>query len=251
MPMPIWYAHKLAKRLADVRKTGVLPFLRPDGKTQITLRYENKKPVEVTSIVVAAQHEPQVTQKEIHEAIKEEVIKKVIAADFLSDKTEYFINSTGRFVVGGPLGDCGVTGRKIIVDTYGGRGHHGGGAFSGKDPTKVDRSPSYMARYVAKNIVAAGIADECEVQVAYAIGITKPLAINVRTYGTEKIPQQKIVEIIENNFSFRPKDVIQYLNLRRPIFKKTAAYGHFGRPEPEFNWEKLDMVEKIKSDAGL
>jgi len=251
MPMPIWYAHKLAKRLADVRKTGVLPFLRPDGKTQITLRYENKIPVEVTSIVVAAQHEPQVTQKEIHEAIKEEVIKKVIAADFLSDKTEYFINSTGRFVVGGPLGDCGVTGRKIIVDTYGGRGHHGGGAFSGKDPTKVDRSPSYMARYVAKNIVAAGIADECEVQVAYAIGITKPLAINVRTYGTEKIPQQKIVEIIENNFSFRPKDVIQYLDLRRPIFKKTAAYGHFGRPEPEFNWEKLDMVEKIKSDAGL
>ncbi len=251
MPMPIWYAHKLAKRLAEVRKTGVLPFLRPDGKTQITLRYENKKPVEVTSIVVAAQHEPQITQKEIHEAIKEEVIKKVIAKEFLTDKTEYFINSTGRFVVGGPLGDCGVTGRKIIVDTYGGRGHHGGGAFSGKDPTKVDRSPSYMGRYVAKNIVAAGLADECEVQIAYAIGVTKPLAINVRTYGTEKISQEKIVEIIENNFSFKPRDIIQYLDLRRPIFKKTAAYGHFGRPEPEFKWERVDMVEKLKSDAGL
>lgn len=251
MPMPIWYAHKLAKRLAEVRKNGTLPFLRPDGKTQVTIRYEDRRPVAAQSIVVAAQHEPYVHAKEIREAIIEEVIKKIIAPEHLTDKTEFFINSTGRFVVGGPLADCGVTGRKIIVDTYGGRGHHGGGAFSGKDPTKVDRSPSYMARYVAKNIVAAGLADECEVQVAYAIGVTRPLAINVRTYGTEKIPQDRIVELIEKNFSFKPKDIIEYLNLRRPIFKKTAAYGHFGRMEPEFTWEKLDMVETLKDQAGL
>lgn len=251
MPMPIWYAHKLAKRLAEVRKNGTLPFLRPDGKTQVTIRYEDRRPVAAQSIVVAAQHEPYVHEKEIREAIIEEVIKKILAPEHLTDKTEFFINSTGRFVVGGPLADCGVTGRKIIVDTYGGRGHHGGGAFSGKDPTKVDRSPSYMARYVAKNIVAAGLADECEVQVAYAIGVTRPLAINVRTYGTEKIPQDRIVELIEKNFSFKPKDIIEYLDLRRPIYKKTAAYGHFGRMEPEFTWEKLDMVETLKDQAGL
>ncbi len=251
MPMPIWYAHKLAKRLTDVRKNGTLPFLRPDGKTQVTIRYEDRRPVAAQSIVVAAQHEPYVHEKEIREAIIEEVIKKIVTPEHLTDKTEFFINSTGRFVVGGPLADCGVTGRKIIVDTYGGRGHHGGGAFSGKDPTKVDRSPSYMARYVAKNVVAAGLADECEVQVAYAIGVPRPLAINVRTYGTEKIPQDRIVELIEKNFSFKPKDIIEYLNLRRPIFKKTAAYGHFGRMEPEFTWEKLDMVETLKDQAGL
>lgn len=251
MPMPIWYAHRLAKRLAEVRKTGVLPFLRPDGKTQVTIKYVDKKPVGVQTVVVASQHSPEVTTKEVREAITEEVIKKIIAPEHLFADTEYFINSTGRFVVGGPLADCGVTGRKIIVDTYGGRGHHGGGAFSGKDPTKVDRSPSYMARYAAKNVVAAGLASECEVQVAYAIGVAKPLAINVRTYGTEKIPQSKIVELIEKNFSFKPKDVIDYLQLRRPIFKKTAAYGHFGRPEPEFTWEKLDKVDVLKSQAGL
>ncbi len=251
MPMPIWYAHKLAKRLSEVRKTGILPFLRPDGKSQVTVQYEDKRPVRCHSIVIAAQHEPHVTHKELEEAIIEEVIKKVIAPEHLNGDTKYYINSTGRFVVGGPLADCGMTGRKIIVDTYGGRGHHGGGAFSGKDPTKVDRSPSYMARYVAKNVVAAGLARECEVQVAYAIGVTKPLAINVRTYGTEAIAQDKIVEIIENNFSFRPKDIISYLDLRRPIYKKTAAYGHFGRQEPEFTWERLDMVDKLKSDAGL
>lgn len=251
MPMPIWYAHKLAKRLAEVRKNGTLPFLRPDGKTQVTIRYEDRRPVAAQSIVVAAQHEPYVHEKEVREAVIEEVIKKVMAPEHLTPQTEFFINSTGRFVVGGPLADCGVTGRKIIVDTYGGRGHHGGGAFSGKDPTKVDRSPSYMARYVAKNIVAAGLADECEVQVAYAIGVTRPLAINVRTYGTEKIPQDRIVELIEKNFSFKPKDIIEYLDLRRPIYKKTAVYGHFGRSEPEFTWERLDMVEKLKDQAGL
>lgn len=251
MPMPIWYAHRLAQRLAEVRKKGILPFLRPDGKTQVTIQYEKHRPVFAHSVVVAAQHEPGVSQKEVHEGVIEEVIKKVLAPEHITSKTEYFINSTGRFVVGGPLADCGMTGRKIIVDTYGGRGHHGGGAFSGKDPTKVDRSPSYMARYVAKNIVAAGLAGECEVQIAYAIGVTRPISINVRTYNTEKIPKEKIVEIIENNFSFKPRDVINYLDLRRPIFKKTAAYGHFGRSEPEFTWERLDMVEKLKSDAGL
>jgi len=251
MPMPIWYAHKLAKRLAEVRKNGTLPFLRPDGKTQVTIRYEDKRPVAAQSIVVAAQHEPYVHEKEVREAIIEEVIKKIMAPEHLTADTEFFINSTGRFVVGGPLADCGVTGRKIIVDTYGGRGHHGGGAFSGKDPTKVDRSPSYMARYVAKNIVAAGLADECEVQVAYAIGVTRPLAINVRTYGTEKIPQERIVELIGKNFSFKPRDIIERLNLRRPIFKKTAVYGHFGRMEPEFTWEQLDMVETLKDQAGF
>jgi len=251
MPMPIWYAHKLAKRLAEVRKSGVIPFLRPDGKSQVTIEYKDRRPVRVHSVVIAAQHTPDVTHKEVEEAIIEEVIKKVVSPEHLSDATKYFINSTGRFVVGGPLADCGVTGRKIIVDTYGGRGHHGGGAFSGKDPTKVDRSPSYMARYVAKNIVAAGLADECEVQVAYAIGVTEPLAINVRTYGTEKVSQDRIVELIKKNFSFKPKDVINYLDLRRPIYKKTAAYGHFGRPEPEFTWEKLDMVDTLKEQAGL
>ncbi len=251
MPMPIWYAHKLAKRLAEVRKAGIIPFLRPDGKSQVTIEYQDRRPVSVHSVVIAAQHTPDVTHKEVEEAVIEEVIKKVVASEHLTDKTRYFINSTGRFVVGGPLADCGVTGRKIIVDTYGGRGHHGGGAFSGKDPTKVDRSPSYMARYVAKNVVAAGLADECEVQVAYAIGVTEPLAINVRTYGTEKISQDRIVELIKDNFSFKPKDIINYLDLRRPIFKKTAAYGHFGRMEPEFTWEKLDMVDKLKEQAGL
>jgi S-adenosylmethionine synthetase len=251
MPMPIWYAHKLAQRLAEVRKKGILPFLRPDGKTQVTVRYQDRKPVAAHSIVVAAQHEPQIGRKEIEEAVREEVIKKVIAPEHLNADTAFFINSTGRFVVGGPLADCGVTGRKIIVDTYGGRGHHGGGAFSGKDPTKVDRGPSYMARYVAKNVVAAGLARECEVQVSYAIGVTRPLAINVQTSDSENIPKERIVELIENNFSFKPRDVIEFLDLRRPIYRKTAAYGHFGRSEPEFSWERLDMVETLKEQAGL
>ncbi|MEW5948238.1 MAG: methionine adenosyltransferase [Thermodesulfobacteriota bacterium] len=251
MPMPIWYAHKLAMRLAEVRKKGILTFLRPDGKTQVTVRYVNGEPVSIPTVVIAAQHTPEVSYKEIKEAIIEEVIREVIPAHLMTGDTEYLINTTGRFVVGGPLADCGVTGRKIIVDTYGGRGHHGGGAFSGKDPSKVDRSPSYMARYVAKNVVAAGLARECEVQVAYSIGLARPLSINVNTYGTEAIPNDRIVKIITEDFSFKPADVISYLDLRRPIFKKTAAYGHFGRPEPEFTWEKLDKVELLKEKAGL
>jgi len=251
MPMPIWYAHRLAMRLAEVRKKGILPFLRPDGKTQVTVRYEARKPVDVHTIVIAAQHDPTVTLKELREAITEEVIKKVIVPEHLRPDTKIIINGTGRFVIGGPLADCGMTGRKIIVDTYGGRGHHGGGAFSGKDPTKVDRTPSYYGRYVAKNLVAAGVAKELEVQVAYAIGVPEPLAINVNTYGTEKIPVEKILDIINTLFNFRPKHMIEYLNLRRPIFRKTACYGHFGRNEPEFTWEKLDMVEKIKELAGF
>jgi S-adenosylmethionine synthetase len=251
MPMPIWYAHRLAMRLAEVRKKGILPFLRPDGKTQVTIRYEDRRPVEVHTIVIAAQHEPTVTLKELREAIYEEVIKKVIAPEHLKPDTRIIINGTGRFVIGGPLADCGMTGRKIIVDTYGGRGHHGGGAFSGKDPTKVDRTPSYYARYVAKNLVAAGVARELEVQVAYAIGIPEPLAINVNTYGTETIPVEKILDIINKLFNFKPKHMIEYLDLRRPIFRKTACYGHFGRNEPEFTWERLDMVEKIKELAGF
>ncbi|TSA07136.1 MAG: methionine adenosyltransferase [Deltaproteobacteria bacterium] len=251
MPMPIWYAHKLAMRLAEVRKKGILTFLRPDGKTQVTVRYVNGEPVSIPTLVIAAQHTPEVSYKEIKEAIVEEVIREVIPAHLMTGDTEYLINTTGRFVMGGPLADCGVTGRKIIVDTYGGRGHHGGGAFSGKDPSKVDRSPSYMARYVAKNVVAAGLARECEVQVAYSIGVARPLSINVNTYGTEAIPNDRIVKIITENFSFKPADVINCLDLRRPIYKKTAAYGHFGRPEPEFTWEKLDKVELLKDKAGL
>lgn len=251
MPMPIWYAHKLAMRLAEVRKRGILTFLRPDGKTQVTVRYVNGEPVSIPTVVIAAQHTPEVSYKEIKEALVEEVIKEVIPAHLMTSDTEYLINTTGRFVVGGPLADCGVTGRKIIVDTYGGRGHHGGGAFSGKDPSKVDRSPSYMARYVAKNVVAAGLARECEVQVAYSIGVARPLSINVNTYRTEAIPNDRIVKIITENFSFKPAEIISYLDLRRPIYKKTAAYGHFGRPEPEFTWEKVDKVELLKDKAGL
>ncbi|WP_456430720.1 methionine adenosyltransferase [Thermosulfuriphilus sp.] len=251
MPLPIWYAHRLAMRLAEVRKKGIIPFLRPDGKTQVTIKYVDRRPVSVHSVVIAAQHDPHVNYKELKEAVIEEVVKKVILPEHINGETKYYVNTTGRFVVGGPLADCGMTGRKIIVDTYGGRGHHGGGAFSGKDPTKVDRTPSYYARYVAKNLVAAGVARELEVQVAYAIGVPYPLSINVQTYGTEQIPVEKILEIIKTNFDFRPARMIDYLNLRRPIFKKTACYGHFGRLEPEFTWEKLDLVDKIKEQAGL
>ncbi len=251
MPMPIWYAHRLAMRLAEVRKKGILPFLRPDGKTQVTVAYEDRRPKFIHTVVVAAQHEPWVEYKELREAIIEEVIKKVIAPEHLTGETKFLVNTTGRFVIGGPLADCGMTGRKIIVDTYGGRGHHGGGAFSGKDPTKVDRTPSYYARYVAKNMVAAGVARELEVQVAYAIGVPEPIAINVNTNGTNNIPLERIVEIIKELFDFRPRHMIEYLDMRRPIYRKTAAYGHFGRPEPEFTWERLDMVEKIKELAGL
>ncbi|MFZ5449475.1 MAG: methionine adenosyltransferase [Thermodesulfobacteriota bacterium] len=250
MPMPIWYAHRLAERLAKVRKTGRLPWLRPDGKTQVTVRYENGTPKSIHTVVIAAQHNPDIKYDDLKEAIVEEVIKKTIPAELLVD-TKFLVNTTGRFVVGGPLGDCGITGRKIIVDTYGGRGYHGGGAFSGKDPTKVDRTSSYMLRHVAKNVVAAGLAKRCEVQVAYSIGLPDPLSIMVYTYGTAVIPEEKILSIIKDTFSFKPAAMIQYLELQRPIFKKTAAYGHFGRTDPDFTWEYLNKIDILREKAGL
>jgi S-adenosylmethionine synthetase len=250
MPMPIWYAHRLAERLAKVRKNGRLPFLRPDGKTQVTVRYEDNTPKSVHTVVVAAQHDPDVKFEDLRESIVEEVIKKVIPAHLLVD-TQFLVNTTGRFVVGGPLADCGMTGRKIIVDTYGGRGYHGGGAFSGKDPTKVDRTTSYMLRHVAKNVVAAGLAKRCEVQVAYSIGLPDPLSIMVYTYGTAVIPEDKLLDIIKSTFSFKPASMIQYLELQRPIFKKTAAYGHFGRTDPDFTWEYINKIDILREKAGL
>ncbi|MBW1992017.1 MAG: methionine adenosyltransferase [Deltaproteobacteria bacterium] len=251
MPMPIWYAHRLAERLAKVRKDGTLPFLRPDGKTQVTVRYENDTPKSVHTVVIAAQHTPEVKYEQLREAIVEEVIKKTIPEHLLRDNPRYLVNTTGRFVVGGPLADCGMTGRKIIVDTYGGRGYHGGGAFSGKDPTKVDRTTSYMLRHVAKNVVAAGLARRCEVQVAYSIGLPDPLAIMAYTYGTGTIPDEKILEIIKDTFSFKPAAMIHYLDMQRPIFRKTAVYGHFGRTDPDFTWEYLNKVELLREKAGL
>jgi S-adenosylmethionine synthetase len=251
MPMPIWYAHRLAERLAKVRKDGTLPFLRPDGKTQVTVRYENGIPKSVHTVVIAAQHSPDVKRAALEEAIIEEVIKKTIPAPLLQDNPRYLVNTTGKFVVGGPLADCGMTGRKIIVDTYGGRGYHGGGAFSGKDPTKVDRTTSYMLRHVAKNVVAAGLSRRCEVQVAYSIGLPDPLSIMVYTYGTAAVPDDRILEIIKDTFSFKPAAMIQYLDMQRPIFKKTAAYGHFGRTDPDFTWEYLNKVEALREKAGL
>ncbi len=251
MPMPIWYAHRLAERLAKVRKNGTLPFLRPDGKTQVTVRYENGVPQNIHTVVVAAHHNPDVTYEVLRESIVEEVIKKVIPAQLLKDNPQYLVNTTGRFVVGGPLADCGVTGRKIIVDTYGGRGYHGGGAFSGKDPTKVDRTTSYMLRHVAKNIVAAGLARRCEVQVAYSIGLPDPLSIMVYTYDTGIVPDDKILELIKETWSFKPAAMIQYLDMQRPFFKKTAAYGHFGRTDPDFTWEYINKVERLRDKAGV
>lgn len=251
MPMPIYYAHRLTKKLAEVRKNGILDFLRPDGKSQVTVEYENGKPKRITAIVIAAQHSPSVTYKTIQEGIIEEVIKKVIPAELLSPQTKFFINSTGRFVIGGPMADCGLTGRKIICDTYGGKGHHGGGCFSGKDPTKVDRSASYMARYVAKNIVAAGLARKVEIQVAYSIGVAEPVSLMVDAFGTERIPIEKLTQIVKETFSFKPADIISHLKLLRPIYKQTACYGHFGRMNPDFTWEKTDMVDVLRDKAGL
>ncbi len=250
MPMPISYAHKLTKRLAEARKNGELDFLRPDGKSQVTIQYREGRPVRVEAVVIAAQHHPEIKNKTLEEAIKEKVIKRVIPEHFLDEKTKFFINPTGRFVVGGPQADCGLTGRKIIVDTYGGQGRHGGGCFSGKDPSKVDRSASYMARHIAKNIVAAKLAARCEIQLAYAIGVAEPVSIRVNTFDTSKIPSEKIVQIIKENFSFKPAGIIKYLDLLRPIYKKTAVYGHFGREEPEFTWEKTDRVEDLRKAAG-
>jgi S-adenosylmethionine synthetase len=249
--MPISFAHGITRRLAETRKTGVLDFLRPDGKSQVTVEYRDDKPRRVDTIVVAAQHTPDVKHQTIKEGIVEEVIKAVIPESLLDKHTKYYVNATGRFVVGGPQGDCGLTGRKIIADTYGGQGSHGGGAFSGKDPSKVDRSASYMARYIAKNVVAGGLAGKCEVQLSYAIGIADPVSVMVNTYGTSKIPPDKIAEIVLENFPLKPTQMITYLKLLRPIFKKTAAYGHFGRNDPDFTWEKTDMAKKLKKAAGL
>jgi len=251
MPMPIMLAHKLTKKLTDVRKAGVLNFLRPDSKSQVSIRYIDDRPVCVDTVVVSSQHTPEVSYEAIKEGIIEEVVKKVIPAELMNAETRFFINPTGRFVIGGPMGDCGLTGRKIIVDTYGGQGSHGGGAFSGKDPSKVDRSASYMGRYVAKNLVAAGLCDKCEVQVAYAIGVAEPVSVMINTFRTGKIPSEAIAKIVKETFDLRPRAIIEQLDLLRPIYQKTAAYGHFGRELPEFTWERTDKVEILRSKAGL
>ncbi len=251
MPMPVMYAHKLTKRLATVRKNAALDFLRPDGKSQVTIEYDNSTPRRVDTVVISSQHKPDVTHDTLKEAIIEEVIKKVIPADMVDGDTKYLINPTGRFVTGGPMGDCGLTGRKIIVDTYGGQGSHGGGCFSGKDPSKVDRSASYMGRHIAKNIVASGAAKKCEVQVAYAIGVAQPVSVMIDAMGTGRVPETKLREIVSEVFDLRPAAIIDYLDLKRPIYRKTAAYGHFGRDEPEFTWEKTNKADEIRALAGL
>lgn len=248
MPLPITLAHKLTQRLASARKRNELWYLRPDGKSQVTVEYENGVPKRVDTVVLSTQHHPDVAWDTIQRDVIEKIIKP-ICYEWVDDNTKYYINPTGSFVIGGPVGDAGVTGRKIIVDTYGGQGRHGGGAFSGKDPTKVDRSACYYARYVAKNIVAAGLADRCEIQVAYAIGVAAPVSILVNAFGTEKIPEEKIVELVKKHFDFRPKAILEQLNLRRPIYRKTAAYGHFGRDDPDFTWEKTDQAELLQKEA--
>jgi len=251
MPMPIAYAHRLVKRQAEVRKAGRLPWLRPDAKSQVTIEYDGRQPKRIEAVVLSTQHSPEVDYEDLKEGVMEEIIKPILPENMLDRHTKYFINPTGRFVIGGPVGDCGVTGRKIIVDSYGGRSAHGGGAFSGKDPSKVDRSSSYMGRYVAKNLVAAGIADEVEVQVAYAIGISKPVSVNVKTFGTGKIDDQRITRLINEFFDLRPKAIIEQLDLLRPIYLKTAAYGHFGRERAEFTWERTDKADELREAAGL
>ena len=245
MPLPLVLSHKLTKRLAEVRKNGLLNYLRPDGKSQVTVEYHDGQAVRVETVVIAAHHSEDVKEEDLRKDIKEQVIKPVLGK-LLDEKTKIFINSTGRFVVGGPVSDAGLTGRKIIVDTYGGVGAHGGGCFSGKDASKVDRSGAYMARYVAKNVVAAGLADQCELQVAYAIGVAEPVGIYINTFGTNKIPENRIIELVKDNFDFRPGQIIKHLDLKRPIFRKTAAYGHFGREEKEFSWEKTDKADILK-----
>lgn len=251
MPLPIALAHRLARRLTEVRKNGTLPYLRPDGKTQVTIAYEDGKAIAVETIVISTQHDEDVTLEQIRKDLIEHVIKPVVSAELLKDDTKIFINPTGKFVIGGPQGDSGLTGRKIIVDTYGGWARHGGGAFSGKDPTKVDRSAAYAARYVAKNIVAAGLADKCEVQLAYAIGVAYPVSIMIDTFGTNKVAEEKIEEIVSRNFDLRPAGIIKMLDLRRPIYKQTAAYGHFGRTDVDLPWEHTDKADTLKKEAGL
>ena len=251
MPLPIQLAHRLTERLSHVRKDGTMNYLRPDGKSQVTVRYVDGKPVSVEAVVISTQHAEDVTQEQLHEDILKHVIKYVIPEKYLGDSTKYHINPTGVFVIGGPQGDCGLTGRKIIVDTYGGMGRHGGGAFSGKDPSKVDRSAAYAARHVAKNVVAAGLASRCEVQLAYAIGVAEPVSVSVETFGTNKIEETKIIELIRKNFELKPAGLIRELNLLRPIYQKTAAYGHFGREIPEFTWEATDKANDLRIQAGL
>lgn len=251
LPLPIAFAHRLSRRLAEVRKNGQLAYLRPDGKTQVTVEYIDGKPVRIDTIVISTQHAPDITQKAIREDMIEHVMKAVLPAQFIDENTKYLINPTGRFVIGGPQGDAGLTGRKIIVDTYGGMARHGGGAFSGKDPTKVDRSAAYAARYVAKNIVAAGLADKCEIQLAYAIGVARPVSILVDTFGTGKIDEEQIVNLVEENFELRPAGIIDMLNLRHPIYRQTAAYGHFGRDDIDLPWEHTDKAESLKRQVGI
>ncbi|MCF6265027.1 MAG: methionine adenosyltransferase [Desulfuromusa sp.] len=251
MPMPITFAHKLTQKLADVRKSGQLDFLRPDSKSQVSIQYIDDKPTRIDTVVISTQHNPDVLYADLKEAVIEEVIKPVLPLDLLDNKTSYLINPTGRFVIGGPMGDCGLTGRKIIVDTYGGQGSHGGGAFSGKDPSKVDRSASYMARYVAKNIVAAGLARKCEVQLAYAIGVAEPVSVMINSFGTGKIPSNQIAEIVQDEFDMRPAAIIEQLDLLRPIYRLTAAYGHFGRELPDFTWELTDRSDSLRFRAGF
>ena len=249
MPAPIYYAHRLVERQAELRKNGTLPWLRPDAKSQVTLRYENGKPVAIDAVVLSTQHDENVKQKEIHKQILKHVIKDVLPEEWLHRRTKYHINPTGQFIIGGPVGDCGLTGRKIIVDTYGGMARHGGGAFSGKDPSKVDRSAAYAGRYVAKNIVAAGLAERCEIQVSYAIGVAEPTSIAIDTFGTGKIADDRIADLVREHFDLRPKGLIAMLNLKRPIYRKTAAYGHFGREDRDFTWEKKDKAKVLKKAA--
>ena len=251
MPAPITYAHRLVQRQAMVRKSHTLPWLRPDAKSQVTFRYQNGKPVGIDAVVLSTQHSPEVSQKDLIEAVMELIIKPTLPAHWLDEKTQYHINPTGNFVIGGPVGDCGLTGRKIIVDTYGGMARHGGGAFSGKDPSKVDRSAAYAGRYVAKNIVAAGLADRCEIQVSYAIGVAEPTSISIDTFGTGKISDHKITELVRQHFDLRPYGIVKMLDLIRPIYLKTAAYGHFGREDADFTWEKTDRADALRADAGL